>query len=296
VIQINHVAAFSSNFNKTIQFYRDVLGLSVIHKFSLFGGPKVCHFYWNEKVDKFITFYHCPGLRNGKRGTGTAHTISFSVCLSSLLFWINRLQKESIQFKETTDPFKHLPVLCFKDPDGLTLKLVFIKELQSEEKGHSHMPPEFSITGVYAIEILSGQYLSFANLFLDQLNMNCRKVSANRYRFLNDSHCGDSIDVTIDPRKEKGASGCGTIHHIALKIYNWVTFVNIYYSILDKQKAIITRSHSNGHHSIYFWLSDGILFELLGQNASIKNAVLSASEVGCTIENSFCHSTTFSLE
>jgi glyoxalase family protein len=292
VIQINHVAASSSNFNKTIKFYRDFLGLSVIHKFSLCEGPKVCRFYWNEKVDKFITFYHCPGLRKGKRGTGTAHTISFSVCLTSLLFWINRLQKESIPFTQSTDPFKQSPVLCFKDPDGLTLKLVFIKELQRDEKGNNHMPPEFSITGIYAIEILSGQYLSFANLFLNQLNMNCRKVSPNRYCFLNDSHCGDSIDVTIDPSKEKGVSGCGTIHHIALMIHDWVTFANIHHSILDKQQAIITRSHSNGDHSIYFWVSDGILFELLGQNTSMKKAVLSASEVRRIVESSFCHSTT----
>jgi glyoxalase family protein len=265
VIQLHHIAAVSSNFNKTIQFYRDFLGLNVIHKYSPLEGPQVCHFYWNKKVDKFITFYHCPGLRCGKRGTGTAHTIGFCVRLSSLFFWINRLQKESISFTQTADPFKQSPVLCFEDPDGLILKLVFIKNAQGGGKQNHRMSSESSIIGVHAIEILSREYFPFANLFLKQLNMTCKKASQNRYRFLTTSHNEDNIDITVDSNKEKGESGCGTIHHLALKINDCGVFKDVYRLILDKKNAIIERSLSNGYDSIYFRESDEILFEFLGK-------------------------------
>jgi glyoxalase family protein len=270
VIQLHHIAAISSNFNTTIRFYRDFLGLNVIHKYSPHEGPQVCHFYWNKKVDKFITFYHCPGLRSGKRGTGTAHTVSFCVNLSSLSFWINRLEKESILFIQMADPFRQLPVLCFEDPDGLKLKLVFIQKADNGGRQNHFMSSESSIIGVNAIEILSREYDTFAELFIKQMNMTCQKVSPNQYRFVTASHQEDSIDITVDTSTEKGVSGCGSIHHLALKIQDWGFFRNMCRLIVDNNKEIIQRTHSNGYNSIYIRKADGILFEFLGKEAPVN--------------------------
>jgi hypothetical protein len=164
-----------------------------------------------------------------------------------------------------TEPTNHSPVLCFTDPDGLALKLVFGYHKQGKEKQDNGIPFAFSINGIYSIEILSRQYVPFAKLFLERFKMKLRKLAPDTYRFYNAGQLNNLIDVAVSAKKEKGASGCGTIHHLALEILDWSEYTGIRRLILESDKPTISRSHPNGYSSIYFWETDEILLELLGQ-------------------------------
>jgi glyoxalase family protein len=237
----------------------------VIHKQSLFEGPKVCHFYWNEEVEHFITFYHCPALGTGKTGTDTIHSISFSVSFCSFHYWLNRFRNWGIQFSQLNDNLHNAPILLFADPDGLPIKLVFtIKDNRVGLADHI-VPSGFSIKGFYAVEISSFAANSLFKLLTEQFGLECKELYYPRRRFSTHNQPGTFIDVAASSTKEKGVSGWGRVHHIALWMEDWETCSKAFEQIQETKKESIFRLYPNQFSSLYFHEAEGILFELLGK-------------------------------
>ena len=263
--KIHHIAAISSDLHRTSDFYCNIMGLKVFHKNPFIEGPKVCHFYWNEEVENFLTFYHCPGLAVGKTGINTIHTVSFSVAFSSFHYWLGRLRGWGIQFSQMKEPLYSVPAFLFKDPDGLQLKLVFSIKDNRNGLENNLIPASFSVKGFYGIEISSFSSDSLAMLLSTQFQLDAYQQEPDWQRFSANKVPGSFVDVFSCGAKEQGFAGSGMVHHMALQMHDWEMYMRVVEFIKETQNGSIFRQQSNEYSSLYFREKEGILFEVLGR-------------------------------
>ncbi len=125
---IHHVTAIASNAQENVDFYTGILGLRFLKKTVNFDAPEVYHFYYGDEKGNpgsILTFFPYSGLVNGRHGKGMLNTTTFSVPFFSINYWLERLKKFSINYKEPQERFEGEVVVYFEDKDGLGLELIF---------------------------------------------------------------------------------------------------------------------------------------------------------------------------
>jgi glyoxalase family protein len=272
-VEIHHLAAISSDLQRTIAFYHNVLGLKFIRKASLFDGPKVCHFYWSKGVENFITFYHCPGLYEKERDPDANGAISFSINIEAKIFWTNRLKYNNVRFRATRDELENRELFILRDPDGLQIRLVFTSDKEDDAKD-DYSFNSYAIKCIYGIEIVSGKVFSLRSLFINQFKMEVLQRSENRYRFRSTKQ-GSIIDLSSGPACNMEAGGRGRIHHIALKIQSWKQYLHLQKYFGQQNQSTIFKKHPNNYSALYFRNDGDLLFEIVAQQPSMcKRAFL----------------------
>jgi glyoxalase family protein len=270
-MQIHHIAAIASDLNKTIDFYGSILGFRVLHRTSPHGGPRVCHFHWDEELRNFLTFYHCPGLQRGRAGINMVHTASFSVNLSSLGFWVDRLNGYQVAFKQVRDLFSNEIVLCFEDPDGLSLELVFTINDNRIGVKTGNVPGCFSIKGLHKVEIASGRFPELAELLSAHFRLKHIAATKKRHRFALFNRPGSIIDVQDSSWNMHGASGCGLIHHVAICMQDHQAYVQLSQQVAQSPNKFLSYKQHRHFASFYYREAEGILFEVLTQKDASKD-------------------------
>ena len=122
---LHHITVLASDPQQNYDFYTTVMGLRFIKKTVNFDAPDVYHFYFGDEVGNpgtILTFFPFPSARRGKRGSGEATTVSFSVPKNTLEFWAERLSRYEIHFDGPHQKFGH-DLLSFMDPDGMKMRL-----------------------------------------------------------------------------------------------------------------------------------------------------------------------------
>src|SRR5438034_7155979 len=100
---IHHVTAIASDAQKNIDFYTGILGLRLVKKTVNFDAPEIYHFYYGDEVGNpgsIMTFFPYEGIARGRRGKGMLNTTSFSIPSRSVGYWIARLNKFNIAFRQ----------------------------------------------------------------------------------------------------------------------------------------------------------------------------------------------------
>ena len=98
---LHHVTCVCSNAQRTVDFYRDELGFTLVKKTVNFDDPYSYHLYFGDEVGSpgsLVTFFEWPRADPGRLGRGTFESIGLVV--------------PSITAEEETE-----------DPDGLRLRL-----------------------------------------------------------------------------------------------------------------------------------------------------------------------------
>ena len=70
---LHHVTMVSANAQRTLSFYRDVLGLGLVKRTVNFDDPGSYHFYFGDEAGSpgsILTFFPWPGLQAGRQGAG----------------------------------------------------------------------------------------------------------------------------------------------------------------------------------------------------------------------------------
>ena len=124
--QVNHIAIIASDIEKSINFYVDVLGFTIIRKVYREDRDswKVDLALNGEYLIELFTFPDAPHRLSYPEALGLRH-LAFTVkdivtCISELK--AKGIEPESIR----TDPFTGYRCVFFADPDGLPLELVEI--------------------------------------------------------------------------------------------------------------------------------------------------------------------------
>jgi glyoxalase family protein len=264
IVGLHHVTAIASDPQRNLDFYTDVLGLRFAKRTVNFDDPGTYHFYFgddNGSPGTILTFFPWPHASRGHAGAGEVAKTAFSVPLTSLEYWRERLSAEGVLVEETGKRFEE-QVLTFPDPDGMKIEIVAHADSgEVNAPRFASVPPEHAIRGFFGVTLLEKQAKETAAI----LNvMGFRKIAeeGNRLRFSADGHAlGNHIDLLIDPEAKYGRSGAGSVHHIAFRAADDAAQLE-WRAEIAKHVNVTPVLDRTYFHSIYFREPGGVLFEL----------------------------------
>jgi catechol 2,3-dioxygenase-like lactoylglutathione lyase family enzyme len=143
VFGVNHLALMSSDMDRTVHFYRDVLGFPLVKTLEMDNGGQ--HFFFDISDGNGIAFFWMPespppapgiagagwdavtGLRSRVSAIGSMHHLSFDVAMEKLEEYRDRLQAAGVEVTEVTgtsaseDGDVCIKTIYFPDPDAFVL-------------------------------------------------------------------------------------------------------------------------------------------------------------------------------
>jgi glyoxalase family protein len=123
---LHHVTLVARNAPRTLAFYRDLLGLSLVKRTVNFDDPGAYHLYLGDPVASpgtLLTFFEWPTAPAGRFGNGGVHHIAFATATrETLLMWKRWLTDRGVP---VTGPLNRgwFTSLYFRDPDGQVLEI-----------------------------------------------------------------------------------------------------------------------------------------------------------------------------
>lgn len=262
---IHHVTAIAGDAQKNLEFYAGILGTRMVKKTVNFDAPEVYHFYYGDQLGSpgsIMTFFPYNGLVKGRHGKGMLNTTTFSVPLEALDYWLARLKKFGIAYKEPEERFANEVVVYFEDTDGLGLELVFNDKDKRPGYSNGIIPVEKAIKGFYNVEIWEEGYERTAGLLTEQLDHVLIAEKGNRFRFAAQDTPGNYVDILCSPDSLRGLGGSGTVHHIAFSTPGQAEQLDLRSKILQRSLDPTPVLDRNYFTSIYFREPGGVLFEI----------------------------------
>lgn len=122
----HHITMVSRNAQRTLSFYRDVLGLGLVKRTVNFDDPGSYHLYFGDKHGSpgtILTFFEWPHAARGRWGVGGIHHLALGVATpEAQLKWKRWLTDRGVS---VSGPYNrgYFKSLYFQDPDGQVLEL-----------------------------------------------------------------------------------------------------------------------------------------------------------------------------
>jgi catechol 2,3-dioxygenase-like lactoylglutathione lyase family enzyme len=123
---LHHLTLITTDMERSIGFYRDVLGLGIIRDGASDDDPGVRH-VWFGAIDgaagRLVSVMEYPTLPEGVVGTGSTHHFALAVDSSEeLAAWRDYLRDQGV---ESTDVFHRggFESIYLRDPDGHVIEI-----------------------------------------------------------------------------------------------------------------------------------------------------------------------------
>lgn len=123
---LHHITMVSANAQRTLDFYRNVLGLGMVKRTVNFDDPGAYHLYFGDATGSpgtLLTFFEWPHSPRGGWGVGGVHHAALGVeSEEGLLKWKRRLTDAGVH---VTGPYdrRWFHSIYFADPDGQILEI-----------------------------------------------------------------------------------------------------------------------------------------------------------------------------
>ena len=123
---LHHVTAICGDLQRTIAFYRDLLGLAIVHDGPSDDDPDTRHVWFgdaDQQPGTLLTFMEYPQLPKGVVGTGSTHHFALIVdSPEEQVAWRDYLRDHGV---ECTDVFDRgaFRSLYLRDPDGHVVEI-----------------------------------------------------------------------------------------------------------------------------------------------------------------------------
>jgi glyoxylase I family protein len=123
---LHHITAIASDLERTIAFYRDLLGLSIVHDGPSDDDPQARH-VWFGALDggagTLLSFMQYPELPAGAVGVGSTHHFALTVGSEPELFaWRDYLRSRGVSCTDVLDR-EFCKSVYVQDPDGHVIEL-----------------------------------------------------------------------------------------------------------------------------------------------------------------------------
>ena len=200
ILGIHHITAISGDPQQNINFYAGILGLRLVKKTINFDAPDVYHFYFGDALGRpgtVFTTFPFAGARRGKKGVGELTYTAFSIGITSLNFWEERLKRFGIPVSDRLTRFGE-SILRFEDQDGMGIELVANAADQREGWTYGGVPLEHSIKGFYGATLALRSRELTERLLVDHMNYRFHSQEGNRYRYGLDGKPGEWVDILVD--------------------------------------------------------------------------------------------------
>jgi glyoxalase family protein len=273
---LHHVTAVSAKIGQNVDFYTRVLGLRLVKRSVNQDDTSAYHLFYADKVGSpgtDMTFFDWPQIGPDRRGTDSIVSTAFRVNGAEALdFWEARLSSEGAKHARVEAQGDSPAMLRVEDPEGQRLLLVDDggAPFEGEIWETAGIPVEHALRGFYAA-MLSTPRLDAIGPILSRL-LNYAEVGRRSNPYAPEADMvvyatgaggpGRELWVVEEPNAQPARLGAGGVHHIAFRV-----------SDVDAQLAWRTRIMKVGipvsqlidryyFQSIYFRISNGILFEI----------------------------------
>jgi glyoxylase I family protein len=120
---LHHVTAISSDLERTIAFYRDVLGLAVVQDGPSDDDPGARHVWFGSGDGTYVSFMEYPGIPEGFVGRGSTHHFALRVdSAEEQEAWRDYLREHDVDCTDVFDRGEFLSIYV-KDPDGHVVEI-----------------------------------------------------------------------------------------------------------------------------------------------------------------------------
>jgi glyoxylase I family protein len=120
---LHHVTAISSDLERTIAFYRDVLGLAIVHDGPSDDDPEARHVWFGPGDGTYLSFMEYARLPEGVVGVGSTHHFALRVdSEDEQEAWRDYLREHDVECTDVLDrgAFRSIYV---RDPDGHVVEI-----------------------------------------------------------------------------------------------------------------------------------------------------------------------------
>lgn len=271
ILGLHHITAIAGNAQKNFNFYTKILGLRFIKKTVNFDDPHTYHFYFGDEGGSpgtILTFFPWgSAVQSGRRGTGMATEIGYSVPADSLDFWQKRFAAHNVIYNKPTQRFGET-YLPFLDPDGLKLELIVSKTADNRTPWEtSEVKADVATKGFHNTTLTLQNIKPTADILTELFGYQLIEQYVNRYRFATSAVENASlIDLVEVPGENQGHVAGGTIHHVAFRVKDEAIQKGFQDRIADKGLEVTQQIDRNYFHSIYFREPGGVLFEIATDN------------------------------
>jgi glyoxalase family protein len=234
-----------------------------------FDDPNTYHLYYGDETGApgtLLTFFPWPGARRGREGAGQFAAVSLAVPATSLGWWLQRLVQQGVAHDALATRFGER-VLGFRDPDGLRVELVG-SEAAARVPGWSDGPvaAEHAVRGVHAMTLWTAEPAATALLLEGPFAMRRAGVEERTTRFVPATPAASGIGTALDVRDVsgfwEGASGAGTVHHVAWRVPDDAAELALRTRVRDSGLATTDVIDRKYFRSVYFREPGGALFEI----------------------------------
>jgi catechol 2,3-dioxygenase-like lactoylglutathione lyase family enzyme len=220
---IDHAAVVTANAEENMAFYQGVLGLELCRNSST-GCEDHGHLSYRQPNTQGRPFLHFIIKEQAMRGESCAGSVkrlglpvaSHGRYEDALSYWCDRLDAARVRFDYNGDN----PMLWFKDPDGLGLK-IDVSYGRRDPKGpiafeaNQPIPPDYELTGINGVRFFSPD--RSASAYVMRHVFGCalhdqREVWWAKRIF---NHCGGAF-VGWEKPLETPTGEAGSVHHVAL--------------------------------------------------------------------------------
>ena len=264
ILGLHHITAIAGNAKRNYKFYTDVLGLRLVKKTVNFDDPGTYHFYFGDEVGTpgtILTFFPWERMRKGSQGTGLATEVVYAVPEGSLDFWVDRLEKHGVVIDIRGKRFDE-EYISFKDPDGLPLTVLVPRTTDSRIGWEtSEVKSNVAIKGFHSVTLTLNRKAETEKV-LELLGYKLIGHEGNRHRYATAAiETASTIDI-VESAGPQGNNAAGTIHHIAFRVKDEATQMELHDKISKAGYQITPQIDRNYFFSLYFREPGGILFEI----------------------------------
>ncbi len=270
ILGLHHITAIAGDAQRNYDFYTKTLGMRLVKKTVNFDDPQTYHFYFADKVGTpgtIITFFPWTNVRQGNNGAGMATNIGYSVPQGSLDFWKARFEKLNVRHDLISERFGERQ-LSFQDPDGLSLNLIEAKQ-KDERKGNetTEVNADVAIKGFHTVTLTLNNIKATAAILTEVFGYKQVEQDVNLYRYRTDAvEYAALIDLLEIPGAQRGLNAGGTNHHIAFRVKDEATLMEIRKKIVARGLHITEKIDRDYFFSLYFREPGGVLFEIATDN------------------------------
>jgi glyoxalase family protein len=261
---IHHITAVSGEIDRTLDFYRRVLGLRFVKRTVNYDDPGTYHLYFGDEVGRpgtILTFFPWPGGHRGRQGLGQTAVTAFLVPEGSLGFWVERLVAAGIPHDGPVRRFDE-QVLSFADPDGMLLELVARADAPAGAWQGGTVPAEHAIRGFHGITLWVNGDPGTQALLTGLLGFRVAAEADGRTRLAGSAPVGNVVDLRQVGGFWRGAGGVGTVHHVAFRAADDAAQDDVRRRLIDQDVRATPVQDRQYFRSIYFREPGGVLFEV----------------------------------
>jgi len=270
ILGLHHVTAIAGNAQRNYDFYTRVMGLRFVKKTVNFDDPGTYHFYFGDETGSagtILTFFPWDHVTAGRRGTGQATEIGYSVPAGSFDFWMKRFDNNDITYNKPNEKFGER-YLTFLDPDGLKIELI---ESKTPDERTPWTTPEVGAAvatrGFHTVTLTLTSAAATAAILTEVFGYTLLEQHVNRYRYVTDTVPGAAyLDLVEIPGETRSVTAGGSVHHIAFRVKDDAAELYIRKQLLDRGLQPTPQIDRDYFHSVYFREPGGVLFEIATEN------------------------------